>query len=86
MPDISSLGSSGSTREPANPTAQARHAKNSQAIADAKTAKDQAQARVDQDERNHSPSCVAVDQKGVDKAQSQLASANAASNQLSLVV
>jgi hypothetical protein len=39
----------------------------------AKHAMSQAQGRVDADRRAHSPSCVAVDQKGVDKASGELA-------------
>lgn len=43
---------------------------------------------VDQDRRNHSPDCVAVDQKLVDKAQLQMAEAQSAANAggLNLVV
>ena len=34
-----------------------------------------AQARVDADQRAHSPGCVAIDQKGVDRAQAALSQA-----------
>ncbi len=49
-----------------------------QAVAVAKQALDQAQGRVDADRRAHSPGCVAVDQKGVDKASAAFAQAQAA--------
>ncbi|WP_428390497.1 hypothetical protein [Lichenicoccus sp.] len=61
----------------------------SEDVVRAKQALAQAQARVDADRRAHSPDCVAYDQKGVDKAASELAGArsSAASNGgLSLVV
>ena len=45
------------------------------ATATAKQALDQAQGRVDADKRAHSPGCVAVDRKGVDKATADLAQA-----------
>ena len=51
-----------------------------QAVAVAKQALDQAQGRVDADRRAHSPGCVAVDQKGVDKASAELAHAQASEN------
>lgn len=51
-----------------------------QAVAVAKQAINQAQGRVDADRRAHSPSCVAVDQKGVDKASAELAQVQAAEN------
>ena len=47
---------------------------NSPDVVRAKQALAQAQARVDADHRAHSPDCVACDQKGVDKAASELAS------------
>ena len=49
-----------------------------QAIAVARQALHQAQGRVDADHRAHSPGCVAVDQKGVDKASAELAQAQSA--------
>ncbi len=49
-----------------------------QAVAVAKQALDQAQGRVDADRRAHSPGCVAVDQKDVDKASAEFAQAQAA--------
>lgn len=51
-----------------------------QAVAVAKQAMNQAQGRVDADRRAHSPSCVAVDQKGVDKASADLAHVKAEEN------
>ena len=51
-----------------------------QAIAVAKQAVDQAQGRVDADRRAHSPGCVAVDQKGVDKASAEVARLQAQAN------
>lgn len=51
-------------------------------IAAAQQALTKANGVVDQDRRNHSPSCVACDQKLVDKAQIQLSEARAtASNE-----
>ena len=50
------------------------------ALATAKQALDQAQGRVDADKRAHSPGCVAVDQKGVDKATADLAHAQTTAN------
>ena len=55
----------------------AQKPKAAQALATAKRALDQAQGRVDADKRAHSPGCVAVDQKGVDKASADLAHAQA---------
>lgn len=51
-----------------------------QAIAVARQALNQAQGRVDADQRAHSPGCVAVDRKGVDRASVELAGAQAAAN------
>lgn len=49
-------------------------------IAAAQQALASANSVVDQDRRNHSPGCVACDQKLVDKAQAQLAQAKASGN------
>ncbi|WP_419729422.1 hypothetical protein [Lichenicola sp.] len=51
-----------------------------QAVAVARQALNQAQGRVDADHRAHSPACVAVDQKGVDQASSELAGLQSAAN------
>ncbi len=76
MSDITGLGharaSTGTQRDPAARKPDA------QAVAVAKQALDQAQGRVDADRRAHSPGCVAVDQKGVDKASADYAQARAA--------
>jgi hypothetical protein len=45
------------------------------ALSDARQALAKADAAVDQDKRNHSPDCVAFDQKAVDKASADLAQA-----------
>ncbi|MCJ2137185.1 hypothetical protein MKK69_24605 [Methylobacterium sp. J-026] len=49
-------------------------------VATAQQALADANSVVDQDKRNHSPSCVACDQKLVDKAQAQLAHAKASAS------
>ena len=62
---------------------------NSEELVRAKQALAQAQARVDADHRAHSPDCAACDQKGVDEAASEVASARssaAPNGGLSLVV
>jgi hypothetical protein len=65
----------------ADPALSAQQATKTQAkIAAAQLALASANSIVDQDKRNHSPSCVACDQKLVDKAQAQLAQAKAPSN------
>ena len=50
------------------------------AIATAQQALANANGLVDQDKRNHSPGCVACDQKLVDKAQAQLTHAKASAS------
>ncbi len=52
-------------------------ARTQSAVAAAQQALASANGIVDQDRRNHSPGCVACDQKLVDKAQMQLAQAKA---------
>ena len=64
----------------AAPGAAQKPKADAQALATAKQALDQAQGRVDADKRAHSPGCVAVDQKGVDKATADLAHAQTAAN------
>ena len=76
MSEIAGLGQSrGSIGAQHDPAARKPDA---QAVAVAKQALDQAQGRVDADRRAHSPGCVAVDQKGVDKASADYAQAQAA--------
>jgi hypothetical protein len=58
---------------------------NQAAIADAKQALAKANAAVDADRANHSPSCVACDQKLVDQAQAQLAQISAAARSAGLL-
>ncbi len=64
----------------ADPNAAQKPKVDAQALATAKRALDQAQGRVDADKRAHSPGCVAVDQKGVDKATADLAHAQTTAN------
>lgn len=64
----------------ANPDATQKPKADAQVLATAKQALDQAQGRVDADKRAHSRACVAVDQKGVDKASADLAHAQTAAN------
>lgn len=63
---------------PARPVPATQQAAKTQAlVAEAKQSLSEANSIVDQDKRNHSPGCVACDQKRVDKAQVQLAKAMA---------
>ncbi|MET3483139.1 hypothetical protein [Methylobacterium sp. 1973] len=65
----------------ADPALSAQQAAKTQAkVAVAQQELANANGIVDQDRRNHSPSCVACDQKLVDKAQAQLAQAKASDN------
>ncbi len=63
-----------------NPDATQKPKAGAQVLATAKQALDQAQGRVDADKRAHTLGCVAVDQKGVDKASADLAQAQTAAN------
>ena len=64
----------------ADPGAAQQPKADAQALLTAKRALDQAQGRVDADKRAHSPGCVAVDQKNVDKASADLAHAQVTAN------
>ncbi|WP_457104332.1 hypothetical protein [Methylobacterium sp. P5_C11] len=87
---IGAAASGGAYALPVKPFGQAQSA--DPALSAQQTAKTQAKVAaaqqelanangiVDQDKRNHSPGCVACDQKLVDKAQAQLAQAKASGN------
>ncbi len=62
------------------PTVPARGG-DTEAVIDAKQARSDAQARVDADRRAHSPGCVAVDEKGLQKADAQLSAAQVQAQQ-----
>ncbi len=64
----------------AKPDATQKPKAEAEVLATAKQALHQAQGRVDADKRAHSPGCVAVDQKGVDKASADLAHAQTAAS------
>ncbi len=63
---------------PASPGTSAKPAANTTQIVAAQQALAAANSQVDLDKRNHSPGCVACDQKLVDKASIALAQAKAA--------
>lgn len=73
-PSVRSPSTGTRTSEPSQTTDQR---KSEARIITAQQALDKANSIVDQDKRNHSPSCVAVDRKLVDMAQRQLAQAKA---------
>ena len=87
---IGAAASGGAYALPVKPSGQAQSAKTPEAAqqtakTDAKVAVAQqalanANSVVDQDKRNHSPGCVACDQKLVDKAQGQLTQAKASAS------
>jgi hypothetical protein len=82
---LSAASTSGAYRVPVKPPAQTHVADPVQAVQQAAAARARivtaqqalasANGVVDEDKRNHSPGCVACDQKLVDKAQAQLAQA-----------
>lgn len=70
----------GQAQSARTPEAAQQTAKTDAKIAVAQQALANANSIVDQDKRNHSPGCVACDQKLVDKAQGQVTQAKASAS------
>lgn len=67
--------------DPVSVSAGASRGGDTEAVIAAKQARSDAQARVDADRRAHSPGCVAVDEKGLAKADQQLGAAQVQAQQ-----
>ncbi|WP_419728897.1 hypothetical protein [Lichenicola sp.] len=80
MPGIASVTASDATASHSQERVAARSKRDARAIALARQAMNQAQGRGDPDRRAHRPGCVALHQKGVDKASAELTQVQAAEN------